>query len=142
MVAGADPVGADPDGVGAAGPVGAGVCPGVAGAAGWLVAGSVIEPPRLFAFAIMASASEVAMKMAARMTVVRDSALAAPRPDIRPETPPPPPKPSAPPSERCSKMVPTMAIVTINWTARRMAVMNRVQRREESGLKEAEKRGF
>ena len=51
-------------------------------------------------FAINASAIDVDKKMAAKITVVRVRALAAPRPVMRPETPPPVPSPSPPPSER------------------------------------------
>jgi hypothetical protein len=78
----------------------------------------------VLALAINARASEVAIKIAAKITVNRESAFAAPRPDIKLDTPPPPPKPSAPPSERWSRMVPIMAMVTMNWTARRKAVID------------------
>jgi hypothetical protein len=90
------------------------VRPGTAGALDWPGGVRITEPPWLLAFAIIASASEVAMKIAAKITVERESAFAAPRPDIRLETPPPPPNPSAPPSERCSRIVPIMAMVTTN----------------------------
>jgi|KBSSwiStaDraftv2_1062776.scaffolds.fasta_scaffold375732_3 hypothetical protein len=86
--------------------------PGSTGPLGWAV--GAIDVPWLLALAMSASAREVVMKIAARITVVRDSAFAAPRPDIKPETPPPPPKPSAPPSERCNRIVPIMARVTTN----------------------------
>ena len=74
--------------------------------------GAMTDVPWLFDFATIASASEVAKKIPAQMTVKRDNALAAPRPDIRLLTPPPPPSPSAPPSDRCSKMLTTMATAT------------------------------
>lgn len=116
--AGCEPGVAEPD-AGAVGP-GDGVVVGWPGRTGMLdgipcsPAVGAIEVPRALCRAISARASEVAMKIAARITVVRDKAFAAPRPDIRPETPPPPPKPSAPPSERCRRMVPIMAMVTMN----------------------------
>jgi hypothetical protein len=75
-------------------------------------AGAITEPPVRFAFAIIARASDVAMKTPAKMTVIRDSAFAAPRPDIKLLTPPPPPRPSAPPSDRCRRIVTTMATAT------------------------------
>lgn len=88
--------------------------PGFAGASGLLVS------PRL---ATRASAIDVEMKIAAKITVVRVSAFAAPRPVIRPPTPPPVPRPKPPPSERCKRMTPIMAMQTRMWMVRRTAIM-------------------
>lgn len=89
-----------------------GGAPGIAGAPEVGVGAKIELPPERCAFASSASEIDVAMKIAAKITVVRDSAFAAPRPDIRPPMPPPPPRPKAPPSERCSKITPIIATAT------------------------------
>lgn len=87
--------------------------PGIGASLPGTPAGAATDEPWLFAFATIAKANEVARKIAAQMTVERDRALAAPRPDIKLLTPPPPPSPRAPPSERWSRMVPIMATATM-----------------------------
>lgn len=82
--------------------------------------GMSVLPLRL---ATSASAIEVEMKIAAKITVVRVSAFAAPRPVINPPTPPPLPRPKPPPSERCRRMTAIMATQTRMWTVRRTATM-------------------
>jgi hypothetical protein len=71
-------------------------------------AGRIELGPRVD-FAINASVMDVEIKMVAKMTVVRVSAFAAPRPVISPPTPPPVPRPKPPPSERCRRMVTIIA---------------------------------
>lgn len=93
---------------------------------GWL--GSVVNVPSLpgvngpaerVAFATIASTIDVVIKIVARITVVRVSAFAAPRPVIKPPAPPPEPNPKPPPSERCKRMTPIIAIQTTIWMVRR-----------------------
>lgn len=74
-------------------------------------------------FANNASEIDVVMKIAAKSTVVRVIALAAPRPVIRPPTPPPVPKPKPPPSERCKRMVTIIAMQATICTVSRTANM-------------------
>ena len=102
-------------GVGAPGNVvnGAGPLP-PAGASGLFVAVDL---------ATRASAIDVEIKIAARITVVRVNAFAVPRPVMRPPTPPPVPRPKPPPSERCSRITPIMAMQTTTWTVMRTANM-------------------
>ena len=114
----------------AGGAEGVGVGDGVVGAPGNVVNGAGPPLPEgtsglslLTDFATSASAIEVEMKIAARMTVVRVNAFAVPRPVIKPLTPPPVPRPNPPPSDRCSKMTPIIAMQTTIWMVRRTANM-------------------
>lgn len=72
------------------------------------------------AFATSASAIDVEMKMAAKITVVRVNAFAAPRPVIKPPAPPPVPRPRPPPSDRCNRMTPIIEMHTTIWMVRRI----------------------
>ena len=91
----------------------------MAGAAGAvLLAGALVEAGAAVSMiergarlhpAMIDMISEVAKNSAPRIAVARESALAWPRPVMKP---PPPPMPSAPPSERCSRTTPTSAITT------------------------------
>ena len=90
--------------------------------------------------ATSASAIDVEMKIAARMTVVRVRAFAAPRPVIKPLTPPPVPRPRPPPSERCRRMTPIIAMQTTIWMVRRTANMGGFD--SVVGLRGARKRRF
>ena len=111
-----------PAGAGAAGADGTGVAGGPAGAGSGVGApGSVVIGPFVpgvngpavrVAFATSAKAIDVVMKIAAKITVVRVKAFAAPRPVINPLAPPPVPNPRPPPSDRCSKMTPIIATHT------------------------------
>jgi hypothetical protein len=74
--------------------------------------------------AINASVIDVVIKIAAKITVVRVSAFAAPRPVINPPTPPPVPRPKPPPSERCRRMVTIIATQATMWMVRRTANMS------------------
>lgn len=73
---------------------------GGAGVAGSVVAGLAGASGLSRRLATNVRAIEVEMKIAAKITVVRVSAFAAPRPVIKPPTPPPVPSPKPPPSER------------------------------------------
>jgi hypothetical protein len=79
----------------------------------------VSGPDERVAFASRASEIDVAIKIVARMTVVRVNAFAAPRPVINPPTPPPEPKPRPPPSERWRRMTPIIATQTTIWMVSR-----------------------
>jgi hypothetical protein len=127
---GAAGAGCPPAGAGEAGAAGTGIEDGFAGAGcgvgcagagnvgapGSVVIGpsvpGVSGPDERVAFATSASAIDVVMKIVAKITVVRVSALAAPRPVINPPAPPPVPRPRPPPSERCRRMTPIIAIHT------------------------------
>lgn len=122
--AGCPPAGAGAAGAAGAAGTGVGEGFGVAGSGvddGCGAPGSVVSVPSApgvsgpdvrVAFATTASTIDVVMKIVAKITVVRVSAFAAPRPVIMPPAPPPEPSPKPPPSERCKRMTPIIAIHT------------------------------
>ncbi len=121
---GCPPAGAGATGAGGAAGTGVGEGFGVAGNGvddGCGAPGKVVSVPSVpgvkgpvdrVAFATSASAIDVVMKIVPRITVVRVSAFAVPRPVIKPPAPPPVPSPKPPPSDRCKRMTPIIAIHT------------------------------